>query len=237
MAKFWTAGSVKTRLGQRIGMHQSARLHKLFVQVLTQALAKAGDHRVAVVTPTAKAKRFGSQISTAWTVDHQSEGDLGQRMMAWFIHSLQRNQSAILIGGDCPLIDVATIQNASDQLARHDIVLGPAIDGGYYLIGLRGPWDKRFERLFVDMPWSSDQVLSITQQRSADAGLRIATINPREDIDTVEALDRLRAWLRESNATSESHRFLHEQIQAILDDPWEDDSSGDVLTDSKGRVE
>jgi rSAM/selenodomain-associated transferase 1 len=229
MAKFWTAGKVKTRLGRRVGMHQSARLHKLFVRVLTDRLASSADQRFAVVTPRAKARRLASQISGAWNIAHQSEGDLGDRMMHWIGQSLGAFDAAILIGADCPLIDHKTIEQASDQLLHHDVVLGPAIDGGYYLIGAKGPWNDRLANLFVDMPWSSDQVLTQTVNRCQANALAVALLEEREDIDTLEALDRLRNEL----AVTNRHADLLQQIDEILNDPWGDDVA--IIVDPNDR--
>ena len=241
MAKFWTAGNVKTRLGKTIGMHQSARLHKLFVTVLTNALADAADGRVAVVTPPQKEKRFASQISDQWTTSLQSDGDLGDRMMHWFQqslgdHSVNDNSppldAAVLIGADCPLIDPATIESAAVLLGGphgepgegHDVVLGPAMDGGYYLIGLRGPWHTRYEKLFRDMTWSSEDVLDETVRRCQASDLTFALLDQREDIDTIDSLNRLRSELKSRESSGTAEETLATQIEAILDDPWEDDA-------------
>ncbi len=211
-------------------MHQSARLHKLFVRVLTDSLATSADQRFAVVSPQEKANRFASQISGKWNIAHQSDGDLGRRMSHWIQQSLDTFDAAILIGADCPLIDKVAIEEASDRLLDHDVVIGPAIDGGYYLIGAKGPWNDRLAKLFVDMPWSSDQVLTQTLGRCQANGLAVALLEEREDIDAVEALERLRSELAAKNNLAD----LLQQIDAILNDPWgEDVPRDDILRDAE----
>jgi hypothetical protein len=69
-------------------------------------------------------------------------------------------------------------------LAAHDVVLGPALDGGYYLIGLRKPSPE----LFAGIPWSTDRVLPLTQQKAAALGLHTALLPVRRDIDTIDDL-------------------------------------------------
>jgi len=228
MAKFWTVGAVKTRLGRTTGMHQSARIHKLFVQVLSENLASAADHRVAVVTPSQKINRFAQQISPEWTMANQSDGDLGQRMMHWFVQTLVgadtdtqnrdglSGSTAVLIGADCPMIDQAAIDSAGEALQSHDVVLGPALDGGYYLIGLRGPWKNAFEQLFDSMPWSTEDVLPLTMERCKTAGLSVATLEEREDIDTIDSLNRLCVQLRSASTTNDGWGELADQIETIL---------------------
>lgn len=201
-------------------MHQAARLHKVFVQVLTINLVSVADQRMVVVTPREKANRFSSQISPQWSVAHQSDGDLGQRMMSWFSDVIHEStdevqQSAILIGADCPMINDEVIESAAEQLKANDVVIGPAVDGGYYLLGLSGPWRPAYQRLFVSMPWSSDEVLSETIQRCDEAGLAVAMLPTREDIDTIESLDRLRAELL-ADTTTECASSLLQQIDTIL---------------------
>lgn len=236
MAKFWTLGEVKTRLGRSTGMHQAARIHQLFVQKLSKSLAHSADQRVAVVTPANQASRFAAQISPQWSIVCQSDGDLGQRMMNWFSHTLGQpdpvdphssgddaspspfagQRMAVLIGADCPLIDPDVIESAASKLESHDVVLGPADDGGYYLIGLRGPWRSDYESLFVSMPWSSDAVMSETRTRCQNQRLALATLENREDIDTIESLDRLRTLLRSREDVDSSARDLLQQIDSVL---------------------
>lgn len=221
MAKFWTVGDVKTRLGQSVGMHRAARLHKLFVQVVTDNLSGVGQQRIAVVTPKQKANRFAAQISPHWSIAHQAEGDLGDRMQHWFQSVLgapaeNQNRLAILIGADCPMLDPDAMVSAAELLSQNDIVLGPAMDGGYYLIGIRGPWRGQHELLFDDMPWSSEHVFSETVQRCIAANFTVGQLPHRDDIDTAESLQRLRQTLAQVADSDPKWSRLSTQIEAIL---------------------
>jgi glycosyltransferase A (GT-A) superfamily protein (DUF2064 family) len=111
------------------------------------------------------------------------------------------------------------------MLRAHDVVLGPAADGGYYLIGLRGPWVSHqagFETLFQNMPWSTARVLPITRERLKTAGLSFTELETREDVDTIVELNHLRASLetaggREAKLRAGIERILRED--SSCDDP------------------
>ena len=218
MAKYWTPGRVKTRLATAIGSEAAAELHKLFVENLTQTLSNTVTRRVAVVSPADAEVRFAACINSNWSTTIQSDGDLGNRIQSWFRDTLSQESTdaAILIGADCPILDNKIIQTAVARLVRHGLVLGPAIDGGYYLIGLRSPWMKALEHLFTDVPWSTDQVFKETLLRAASIGLSVATLDRQEDVDTIAELQRLRKSIQNSMSSNLTHRTLSMQIDAIM---------------------
>ncbi len=134
--------------------------------------------------------------------------------------SQKQKSWAILLGADCPTIRPELISTADQLLNVHDIVLGPACDGGYYLIGLRGRWEHdRFESLFHEMPWSTPEVLEITRSRAAAAGLSYAELETGEDVDTVVELNNLLSSLGERDAG------LRSAIEKIMADPTLADSA------------
>ncbi len=90
----------------------------------------------------------------------------------------------VLIGSDCPEITAQILSSAFSQLTDYDLVLGPARDGGYYLIGLTAPYPE----LFQDLPWGTAAVLANTQTRAAQLGLKTALLEPLTDIDRPEDL-------------------------------------------------
>ena len=207
MAKYWTVGTVKTRLGASIGMVKSASLHQLFVSHLCRNLCRIGRRRVICVAPDDQRTAIESslrslQLDHLWDVAMQGEGDLGQRMKRWFTCYLDGPASrAILIGADCPTLEPELIGHAGNLLGDHDVVLGPAVDGGYYLIGLRGSWasiQSRVDSLLTDIPWSSERVMSISRARCQDAGLSWVELPVREDVDTIRELNNLQAMLSDS---------------------------------------
>jgi glycosyltransferase A (GT-A) superfamily protein (DUF2064 family) len=93
-------------------------------------------------------------------------------------------KNVILIGTDIPLLQPSVVQAAQDQLIDHDVVLGPTYDGGYYLIGLRHPQAE----LFTDLPWSTDQVYSLTRTKAKTLGLSVGDLQLERDLDTLDDL-------------------------------------------------
>lgn len=232
MMKYWDVGQVKTRLGATIGMHRAAALHRLFVSHLCRTLADVADWNIVSLAPDLRLGRFRSDLRSwglddRWNMLPQGDGDLGQRMQRWFVHCLggarpgsgPRSVRAILIGADCPQLESDHIRQADRLLQRHDAVVGPAADGGYYLLGLRGPWESHaasFESLFHDVPWSTEDVLRITQDRLARARLSVALLDRREDIDTNIQLNRLRESLDSGTDGFRGAARLRAGIERIL---------------------
>ncbi|MCP4887330.1 MAG: TIGR04282 family arsenosugar biosynthesis glycosyltransferase [Rubripirellula sp.] len=223
LTKFWEPGRVKTRLGASIGMPRAAAIHKLFVTHLCKQLAACGDHREICLDPPEKVSAFQQTLETlgleaVWQVTQQNTGSLGSRMHHWFKQRLadHPDNTAILIGGDCPNLGIEEIETAIRLLRRHQVVLAPAIDGGYTLIGLRGPWrsgTKGHDVLFEQIPWSTDSVLRITRERIREAGFSLAELPTMADIDNREDLDHLRRQLM----SNDQHRLL-DGLNRILAD-------------------
>src|SRR5688572_29542331 len=109
----------------------------------------------------------------------QGDGDLGARIARAAADAEMSGRAVVIVGSDCPGLTADVLDAAFDALADCDVVLGPALDGGYYLIGLR-----RFcPDLFVGIPWSTPDVLSLTRHAAYRAGLTIATLRPLGDVD------------------------------------------------------
>lgn len=109
----------------------------------------------------------------------QAGTSLGQRMTNAFEEVLNKHEKAIIIGSDCPGINPDLIHLGFDLLSVSDVVLGPSIDGGYYLIGLKQPQPQ----LFTKMPWSSDKVLPETRKRLRESRLLWEELPVLADID------------------------------------------------------
>ncbi len=220
MTKYWIPGRVKTRLAASIGLYRAARLHRLFVNHLSAALAQAGTSREIVYAPDDHEQQLWDWRNLAgwtetWGLVAQGEGDLGERMCRWFAARLRDHGSAILIGADCPLLALHDIDHASLALDDADIVLGPAVDGGYYLIGIRSSnrTTGQLERLFADVPWSTPDVFAITRRRIEEIGLNLVMLDEREDIDTDAELSRLQIHLA---SHSDSAVTLGREIGRVL---------------------
>lgn len=243
MAKYWTPGRVKTRLGASIGMSAAADLHRLFTVRLADSLADCGGRRCVLVSPDDRCGEVAGAISSRWTSLAQGSGHLGQRMWAGFRRCFEgRDSRVVMIGSDLPTLEKSDIDAAFASLVDHDCVFGPATDGGYYLVGLRGNHvgvgderrpvadsrsessgesmgesaggDSLFVNLFGDLPWGTETVLADSLGIAATNGLRVAMLGEREDVDTWADLVRLLARLERSDASD--HTSLASQIRAIL---------------------
>lgn len=223
MTKYWEAGEVKTRLGTSIGRVRAAQIHRLFVIHLCKSLSRVAGRRVVCLTPTARIDSLREElrvhgVGEAWDIVPQADGDLGNRMSEWFestlANPLRPTQRAILIGSDCPLISPSLIEESEQALRTHDAVLGPAVDGGYYLIGLSATTPQPGRKpIFDRIPWSSERVMEITRSRLAAAGLTWHELPAQEDIDTIVELNRLRSELAAQQ--QDCRRSLPSEASAI----------------------
>lgn len=123
----------------------------------------------------------------------QVKGDLGDRMQTAVSGALERGaESVILLGGDCPYVSLPLLLRASNSLKIHEVVVGPSLDGGYYLLGMNQVQSK----LFVNIPWSTSNVLRITLERINSMGLTSEVLEPLEDVDDLSAWLRAEPFLR-----------------------------------------
>ena len=173
-------GKVKTRLASTLGDDKALEIYKALL-AHTKSIALQIE---------AKRYLFYSQFidqqddwpKEDFTKALQADGDLGYKMSEAFQSVLARHQKAIIIGSDCASLNKDIIQNAINALDQNDFVIGPALDGGYYLLGMR-----YFEpTLFEDMPWSTEAVAQITEERIRTMGKRCFMLPALSDIDFEE---------------------------------------------------
>jgi rSAM/selenodomain-associated transferase 1 len=207
-------GRVKTRLAPVLGDAGAAALHAAFVRDLCERLcgrtAAAGPWDVTVAADPGPDTPFFRELAAALpvTVTAQDDGDLGARMARGLRHALEAGaDAALLIGTDLPTLPVGHLRTALEALGGAPLVLGPSVDGGYYLVGARrdalADWDRITARLFAGIPWGTDTVLHDTLGR-AD-GLPVALGPAWYDVDDPPDLERLRRHL-ESGAGPELPR-------------------------------
>lgn len=113
----------------------------------------------------------------------QSDGDLGEKMASAFREELtKKNYKTLIIGTDCPFVTNGILEKAYLELEKSDFVLGPAKDGGYYLLGMR----EFHSSVFTGIPWSTEAVLSLTINRIKELNLSYSLLEELNDVDTVE---------------------------------------------------
>lgn len=175
-------GQAKTRLIPRLGAAGAAALHAGLVDRTLQTACDSGRHVQLWCHPDTRHPFFGD-CAARWPVSlhAQAGGDLGARMAHALAHALADHDLAVLIGSDCPTLDAGDLDEACSALADGvDAVLGPAADGGYYLVGLRAPRDA----IFAGIDWGSDRVLSQTLARLRQSDLHHHLLARRGDLDT-----------------------------------------------------
>ncbi len=124
----------------------------------------------------------------------QSSGDLGQRLNIAVNEAFSdQAQRVVVIGTDCPELDESTLGAAFDALGNADIVIGPALDGGYYLIGLSAPCSA----VFADIEWGGPKVFEQSIEAAKTAGKRIFLLPPLSDVDLPEDLPAAVVAMRE----------------------------------------
>jgi rSAM/selenodomain-associated transferase 1 len=176
------AGRVKTRIAQHIGDAAAASLHRRLVRaaVATASAARCGPVELHVTRRHAFFRTLGVPVRL------QQGADLGERMY----RALARHRRAIIIGADAPALVPADIARAARWLqGGADIVLAPAEDGGYVLIGAR----RLPPPVFAAVDWGSADVLAQTRRNAARAALSCRLLRTVWDVDHPEDLERLRS--------------------------------------------
>jgi rSAM/selenodomain-associated transferase 1 len=190
--KYPEAGRVKTRLGRRIGMDRAAEMYRRLAEGNFSLLKDGCDLMdcAVVFDPPDKAKEIQEWLKASCCYYWPQDGAaLGERITNAFRRAFEsRYQNAIVLGSDTLGLRKEDIEAAADALKHRDAVLGPAKDGGYYLIGL----SREQPQLFADIPWSTDQVLAKTLSAARRAGLSVAAVAEREDLDDVPNLEILK---------------------------------------------
>lgn len=186
-AKMPRPGRVKTRLAAAIGDAEAAALYRTLGRRVLDAV-RGGEYRlVAYIDPANELARAREWLGAEGVDFRAQEGDgLGERLANAFRRELGRARHACAVGTDAPGVDRRLAGRAFAELAENDLVLGPAVDGGYYLIGM----SRYRPELFRGVPWSTEQVLPATLARAGALKLRTRILELLPDIDTVEDLER-----------------------------------------------
>ncbi|MBN1582332.1 MAG: TIGR04282 family arsenosugar biosynthesis glycosyltransferase [Anaerolineae bacterium] len=195
-AKHPLPGYAKTRLGAAIGTEQSAGVYARLLYAYLLDLAKAHLPGTTIELSLASASdiAFFAGAFPEFTVQPQVEGDLGQRMAASFAQAFSRGASSVILtGSDVPDLTSQLVRDAFQALESNPIVIGPAADGGYYLVGMHAPG----ARLFEGIAWSSKHVLAQTQDLARAQKLEIAYLPELYDMDTIREYERWQGILLE----------------------------------------
>lgn len=176
-------GRVKTRLVGALGEEEAALLARRMAERVFQRARDSAWRRgwqLEVRIDGASEAEVSAWLGRGYHFRRQTAADFAGRLEEAFSEAFAAGaQGAILIGSDSPGLTRALLEEAFDALKKQDLVLGPALDGGYYLIGCRRPHPA----LFRDIPWSTPGVLAATVKAARKNGLTIYLLPPLPDID------------------------------------------------------
>ncbi|MHB8416822.1 MAG: TIGR04283 family arsenosugar biosynthesis glycosyltransferase [Myxococcales bacterium] len=196
-------GRVKTRLAAAVGEARAAELAAAFLRDSWSAAARAGFARTVLSTP----EPWPDDLALPGRPEIwlQGEGDLGQRMERVLRRALEGGDFAAAIGADTPGLPARLLAQAASALGETDAVLGPAEDGGFYLLALR----RCPAGLLEGLPWSEAGTLAATRARLEARGLSVRLLEPWFDVDRAEDLVRLRAAMERGEVDApETARLL-----------------------------
>lgn len=222
-------GKVKTRLIPAVGAEQAATLQREMTQHTFDWAKQLGREDRTMVESHFEGgdrQRMRACFGQDLLYRPQHEGDLGRRLERAFHDAFAAGAGrVVIVGTDCPGLDAALVRTAFERLEQNDVVLGPAEDGGYYLIGLR----CKESALFARIDWGTERVLRQTLNAAEASGLRSSLLKPLGDVDRPEDLE---LWRRERNR---SRVFAtNQRISIILPTYNEADGLADVLRSVQG---
>jgi rSAM/selenodomain-associated transferase 1 len=183
----------KTRLSPPLRPDECAAISTCFIKDMTRTIgqltAESGVTGYALYTPQGSEATLRAMLPDGFSLLPQSGDDLGTRLVRGFGALLSAgHDAAVLVGADSPTLPLPILRAAVDAVRRNDsVVLSPAQDGGYVLIGLSKPQP----RLFENMPWSTDAVHRLTLDRARDIGLGVVNVPGWYDVDDAASLQML----------------------------------------------
>ena len=252
-SKYPVAGKAKTRLIPALGAKVAAQLHRRMAENSIDMARKwklnnSRNRHITIHYTGTNEKNFRSWLGPDLDYQEQPQGDLGQRMSSAVATEFSNGVNHVIgIGTDVPTLSPDLLRQADKNLKDHDLTIGPAIDGGYYLIGM-----KRFiPELFVDIDWGTDKVYQQTLQVATRLGLKIATLPTLSDIDLPDDLDSIKddprfsdvingnpllsiiiPTLNEANTLEKTIKSLQQggDIEIIVADGGSDDGTDEIAT-------
>jgi len=188
-AKVPRAGHVKTRLIPALGEVGAMQLHKKLLRHTWETLSAFQLAPMCLWSDSSGEVDFFNTLSPSVTEPSVQQGtDLGQRMSYAIEQALLQSEMVILVGSDCPVLDADYLTEALESLQQgNEVVVGPASDGGYVLVGMR----RHYSELFKGIDWGSGQVLTQTRERLRKIKCQWHELPERWDVDRPEDVKKL----------------------------------------------
>jgi rSAM/selenodomain-associated transferase 1 len=219
MAKYPTAGRVKTRLMPELTADHAAAVHRVFLQHLVRRLDRLSPAELVVCfDPPDHADKIRGLLEDSATLTFlpQCPGDLGARLAAAARHFATSHRRLVFLGVDSPDVPVAHLFKAAELTDEAPVSLSPTVDGGYWSLGLHSNVDA--EKLLTGIPWSSGTEAMATLQSAASLEFTSATGLAWDDVDYPADLRRLIGRLTKSDAAAD--RELLVTLLRTLPEGW-----------------
>jgi len=195
-------GQAKTRLVPPLSAQAAAELYRAFLLDTLDLAAGLGWERVSLVHPAGAGAALRPLLPPPVTLCEQRGRGLGDALRHAFAeHLAQGFTRVVLIGSDTPSLPPTAVADGCAALATHDLSIGPSLDGGYYLLGLRTMQPALFEAI----DWSTPRVLAQTLARASQLRLRVQRLPAWYDVDAPADLERLQRELQQAPATTAPH--------------------------------
>ncbi|MCB1122927.1 MAG: TIGR04282 family arsenosugar biosynthesis glycosyltransferase [Verrucomicrobiae bacterium] len=189
-------GQVKTRLAASLGDEKASEAYVSLVEFLLKRLSGLPIHIHHVPEDSSSLVAW---LGPDYVYHPQKGADLGERLEnAMECEFAGGADKLIFLGGDCPYVDKSRIDEAFAALDHHDVVIGPATDGGYYLIGLK----HLLPELFRNIAWSTDVVFKQTLEICYRDGFSFSVLAEESDVDDLASWEKASAFLQEQASSS-----------------------------------
>lgn len=188
-------GKVKTRLQPEFSQHQSLRLHKKMIHNTLEKVSGLEHIDIELCCAGDSHSDFFVDCAGIYSLSlsEQQGSDLGERMYSSMQQALAQYDKVVIIGTDCPALDEDYIRSAVRGLNNAEVVIGPAEDGGYVLLGL----NKISAELFLAINWGTASVLQQTRDRIKKLNWKYTELETLHDVDRAEDLHRYKDLLIE----------------------------------------
>ena len=192
MLKAPRPGTVKTRLAKDLGYERATEIYRKLVEHQIAQLPPEFDVEIYFAPVDAEQEMKG-WLGNKFQFHPQSEGNLGDRLSA-SANEVFNNQTdgLIFLGGDCPHLTTEILMKCKRQMENHEVVIGPACDGGYYLIGIKKPWPQLFEGI----DWGTERVQEQTLFRIRENALNYFLLPELEDVDDLASWERAKRLIK-----------------------------------------
>ena len=183
--RFPEQGQVKLRLAKDLGVEAATNLYRCFVEDLLGRFSRK-DYKLCIAFyPAEKEREVRELLGNEFSYMPQTGEDLGERMKLSFLRCFSEGaRSVVLMGSDVPDLPIRIVDEAFRALLKYGAVIGPSVDGGYYLIGFRE--DTFCRDIFAGLPWGAVTVFQETMNILRTAGARVHVLPVWQDIDRYE---------------------------------------------------